>query len=87
MTWLTTNAGDTQSVVLNGLRESALSGRNEHVGLFEWSAEPGAAADDPRAWQQSCPGLGYTIGERALRSAYDTMPIGRFRTEYLCQIR
>jgi hypothetical protein len=86
MTWLTTNAGDSQSVVLNGLRESALSGRNDSVGLFEWSAEDGADTGDPRAWQQACPGLGYTISERAIRTACDSMPIGRFRTEYLCML-
>jgi hypothetical protein len=85
MIWLTTNAGDSRSVVLNSLRESALSGRSDSIGLFEWSAEPGSALDDVKAWQAANPGLGYTISERALRSAYDAMPASRFRTEYLCQ--
>jgi hypothetical protein len=82
---LTTNAGDSQSVVLNGLRESALSGRSADIGLFSWSAEPGADPLDVRQWRQANPGLGFSISERAIRAAYDTMPIARFRTEYLCQ--
>ena len=44
---LTTNAGDSQSVVLNGLRESATSGRSPDIGYFSWSAEPGADPLDP----------------------------------------
>ena len=82
---LTTNAGDSQSVVLNGLRESATSGRSPDIGYFSWSAEPGADPLDPAQQRQANPGLGYSISERAIRAAYDTMPIGRFRTEYLCQ--
>lgn len=82
---LTTNAGDSQSVVLNGLRESALSGRARDIGYFSWSAEPGADPLDPQQWRQANPGLGFSISERAIRGAYDTMPIGRFRTEYMCQ--
>jgi len=85
MILLTTNAGDSQSVVLNGLRESALSGRSPDTGLFSWSAEPGADPLDVQAWRQANPGLGYSVSERAIRSAYGTMPIGRFRTEYMCQ--
>jgi len=81
---LTTNAGDSQSVVLNGLRESALSGRSDDIGYFSYSAEPGADPLDVQQWRQANPGLGYSISERAIRAAYDTMPIGRFRTEYMC---
>lgn len=79
------NAGDDESVVLNHLREAALSGADGSIGLFEWSAEDGCALDDPRAWAQANPGLGHTVTEQAIRSALATDPPGTFRTEVLCQ--
>jgi hypothetical protein len=79
------NAGDDQSTVLNHLRESALAGRDESIGLFEWSAPDGCDLDDPAAWAQANPGLGYTISEQAIRSALSTDPPATFRTEVLCQ--
>lgn len=79
------NAGDDQSVVLNSLRSSALSGEDESLGLFEWSAPDGCGIDDPAAWQAAIPGLGYTVSEQVIRSAMMTDPAAVFRTENLCQ--
>lgn len=80
------NAGDDQSVVLNDLREKAQAGADETLGLFEWSAEPGCALDDPVAWAQANPSLGHgRLTERAIRSSMLTDPPAVFRTEVLCQ--
>lgn len=79
------NAGDLNSVVLNELREKALAGTNDSFGLFEWSAPDGCELDDPNAWAQGCPGLGYTVDEDAVRMALATDPPATFRTEILCQ--
>lgn len=79
------NAGDDESVVLNQLRETALAGVDPTIGIFEWSAEDGCDLDDPRAWAQGSPGLGYTISERAIAGALATDPPNVFRTEVLCQ--
>lgn len=79
------NAGDDQSVVLNSLRETALAGTDDTLGVFEWSAPDGCDLDDPEAWAQANPGLGHTVTEQAIRSAMLTDPPAVFRTETLCQ--
>lgn len=55
------------------------------LGLFEWSAAPGADPGDRAAWAQANPSLGYTITERAVRSAFNSDPKDVFLTECLCQ--
>jgi hypothetical protein len=79
------NAGDDESVVLNALRDAALSARDPTIGLFEWSAEDGCELDDTRAWAAANPGLGHTVSEAAIRTAMSTDPPAVFRTEVLCQ--
>ena len=83
--WCMSNAGDDESVVLNQLREAALSGRDPSIGLFEWSAPDNCELDDEEAWRQANPGLGYTVSEAAIRTALTTDPPNVFRTEVLCQ--
>lgn len=83
--WAMSNAGDDESVVLNQLRDAALAGRDPSIGIFEWSGADGCELDDPRAWAQANPGLGYVISEQAIRSALATDPPEVFRTEVLCQ--
>jgi hypothetical protein len=85
LTLCTSNAGDDRSVVLNGLREAALSGRDDSIGLFEWSAPDGCDLDDPAGHQQANPGLGHLITSRAIQSALGTDPPEVFRAEVLCQ--
>ena len=63
---------------LDGLEDDTL-------GVFEWSAAPGAKITDPEAWAQANPSLGYYITERAIRSALATDTENDFRTEVLCQ--
>lgn len=83
--WAMSNAGDDESVVLNQLREAALAGRDESIGIFEWSAPDGCELDDPAAIAQANPGLGHIIGMPAITSARATDPPGVYRTEVLCQ--
>lgn len=84
-TWAFSNAGDDESVVLNHLREAALSGRDPSIGLFEWSGEDGCELDDREAWQQANPSLGHLLPESSLKSSLATDPPEVFRTEVLCQ--
>jgi len=83
------NAGDDVSVVLNHLRDLGLEtvdgGGDPSVGIFEWSAPEGCDLDDPDAWAQANPSLGFTITDDAIRSARATDPEWIFRTEVLCQ--
>lgn len=82
--WCMSNAGDDESVVLNSLRESALSGREPSIGLFEWSGPDNCELDDWDAIRQANPGLGHTVSEAAIRTALAGPPTV-FRTEVLCQ--
>ena len=93
------NAGDPDSVVLRQLREQAISfidGTKSGdyggdvdaatLGLFEWSAEDGAATNDLEALAQANPALGYGyLTERALMSNRQTFPESKFRSECMCQ--
>lgn len=58
---------------------------DDSLGIFEWSAPPGCAMDDPDGWAAANPSLGYSITVRAIRSALKTDPEWIFRTEVLCQ--
>lgn len=79
------NAGDDESVVLNHLRETALSDVDDSLGIFEWSAPDGCPIDDEEGWVQANPGLGYTVREASIRASLTTDPPEVFRTEILCQ--
>lgn len=83
--WCMSNAGDDESVVLNQLRDAALSGNDPSICLLEWSAPEDCALDDEQAWAQANPGLGFTVSAAAIRSAMATDPPAVFRTEVLCQ--
>lgn len=85
--WAYSNAGSATSVVLNKLRERALgaiAGADDNIGWFEWSAKPGAAIDDPEAWCQANPSLGYTIDVDNIKATLNDPP-AIVRTEVLCQ--
>jgi hypothetical protein len=81
----TTNAGDDESVVLNQLHDAALSGRDDSIGVFEWSAVPNCELDDRAGWQAANPGLGYTVSEASIGTAMISDRPEDFRTEVLCQ--
>lgn len=88
------NAGDPDSIVLRQLRAQAMGNRlnfggevdSSTLGLFEWSAEEGAATDDMQALAQANPALGYgRLTERALLANRQTFPEAKFRAECMCQ--
>ena len=93
------NAGDPDSIVLRQLRSQAIAliegttagdfGGDvdaSTLGLFEWSAEDGAATDDLEQLAQANPALGYGyLTERALMSNRQTFPENKFRSECMCQ--
>lgn len=88
--WITSNAGDAGSVVLNRLRDQALAaiaapGTDPTVGYWEYSADPRLSVDDPAAWQQANPAVGHTITGRTLAAAVRRDPPEVVRTELLCQ--
>jgi phage terminase large subunit-like protein len=79
------NAGDAYSVVLNDLRERALSYPSPTLGWYEYSAPPHCKVDDRNAWAMANPSLGILIDEETLEEAVATNPINNTRTEMLCQ--
>lgn len=84
-TWLTSNAGDAFSTVLNGLRERALENPPKTFGFYEYSAAPHCGIWDREGWAQANPALGYTVTEETLEESVATSPIENTRTEMLCQ--
>jgi hypothetical protein len=84
--WCMSNAGSDNSVVLNQLRDAAITGRDPSIGLFEWSAEDGCELGDWQQIRQANPSLGRIPGmARAIQTALGTDPPDVYRTEVLCQ--
>ena len=83
------NAGDDRSVVLNHLYAQGLQtldgGGDERLGLFSWSAPPGADVLDVDAWEQANPSLGWTMAPETIASDAASEPEWVFRTEVLCE--
>ena len=84
-TYVTSNAGDAFSTVLNSLRDRALSYPSQTLGWYEYSAGQHSKLTDKKAWAQANPSLGFTITEAALLEAFGTSSAEKFRTEHLCQ--
>lgn len=93
--WAITNQGDSQSVVLDSLRNEALryieTGEGDpRLGLFEWSAPAGSDPTDVRALAMANPQLGDTIlldsiiGEAMRAKAAGGEELATFRTEVMC---
>jgi phage terminase large subunit-like protein len=86
--WLTSNAGDAKSVLLNQIRTRALhkieNNTDDDIAYWEWSAEPGLKLSDRKGWIQSNPALGHTITEDVLQARMGDDPTV-IQTEMLCQ--
>lgn len=97
--WAITNQGDEKAVVLDSLRGEVVDEDGElrplgeidrRLGLFEYSARPGSAADDPLALAAANPNLGRRIelddlladARRAIRNGGEEL--ATFLTEILC---
>jgi phage terminase large subunit-like protein len=90
-TFLTSNAGDHFSSVLNSLVERAKDYPPETFGYYEYSAPQYCKIDlsIDSFWRDavapSNPALGYTITKESIEEAIATNPIEQTRTETLCQ--
>jgi phage terminase large subunit-like protein len=90
-TFLTSNAGDHFSSVLNGLVERAKDYPPETFGYYEYSAPQYCKIDisSEAFWRDavapSNPALGFTITKESIEEAIATNPIEQTRTETLCQ--
>lgn len=88
-TWVTSNAGDAHSTVLNELRSRALTNVDPSVGWWEWSAGmTDVNVDSAEFWDavyQANPALGHMIDEDVIRQAAVTDSHAAFVTETLCE--
>lgn len=82
--WVTSNAGDAHSIVLNKMRANAISLNDPKLLWMEWSADPNLPLTDKRAWYQANPALGHLIDETVIETAAKTDTPEAFRTESLC---
>jgi phage terminase large subunit-like protein len=86
--WITSNAGDITSILLNQLRARALhkieNDTDDDIAYYEWSAEPGLKLADRKGWVQANPALGHTITENVLQARMNDDPVV-IQTEMLCQ--
>jgi phage terminase large subunit-like protein len=82
--WITSNAGDAHSDVLNKMRSNALASNDPKLLWLEWSADPTLAITDKRGWYQANPALGHLIDETVIETAAKTDTPESFRTESLC---
>jgi hypothetical protein len=83
-TWAMSNMGGDEAVVLNRLRDRALSEADPQLAIFEWSAPEGCELSDRQAWAQANPALGHLFGESSIESAL-AGPAEVVRAETLCQ--
>lgn len=89
--WFISNMGDDRSVVLNALRDQALEGLDDRMGIFEWSSPEGMAATDPEALAMANPNLGRRIpldalmGEALRAEAAGGEQLASFLTEVHCR--
>jgi phage terminase large subunit-like protein len=82
--WWASNAGDPDSVVLNGLRARGLEG-DPSLAWMEWSADPALPDDSTEAWAQANPSLGSLIDEERIAHLHATLTPEAFQTEVLCR--
>lgn len=83
-TYITSNAGDANSTVLNDLRARALMFESPRLGWYEWSAPPNSSVHDVSAWQAANPALGHTVSLEALKDAAARDTPEAVKTEMLC---
>lgn len=81
-TWVTSNAGDDSSTVLNELRQRALTFTSDRLGWYEWSAGSNDIWDIEN-WKMANPALGHTISVEALEESAKFDNPDAFRTESL----
>lgn len=60
---------DNEGDVFRRIRDSALKGTDPRVSWMEWSAPEDASMDDPSAWAQANPAMGYRLTEMTIRDS------------------
>lgn len=89
--WALSNAGGSESIVLNDMRDLAVEQGDPLLGYFGWTAPPGADVRDVGALLQANPSTGHNgvpvevllaEGEAALRVG--GLKLAGFRTEKMC---
>jgi hypothetical protein len=89
--WMISNQGDDRSEVLNTLRDQAIEGLDDRLGVFEWSSPEGMEATDPEALAMANPNLGRRIdldalmGDAKRAQAKGGMQLASFLTEVHCR--
>jgi hypothetical protein len=84
------NEGTAASVVLDMLRDEAISGKNRRTGIFAWQAPEGARPDDPDAITAANPNVGIRIelddllAEGIAAGAAGGERLTEYQTEVLC---
>lgn len=80
------NAGDSDSVVLNDLRRRGMEAQEARFAYLEWSSDPLRALDDREGWAEANPALGHgRLTEESLAYWYANRPGPSFETENLCR--
>lgn len=89
--WMISNMGDERSVPLNAIRDQAISGQDQRLGIFEWSSVDGMDADDLEALAMANPTLGHRIeidsiiGDARRAKAAGGEQLTKFLTEVHCR--
>ena len=88
--WGISNMGDQESIVLNhfidaGESAIALGDTETDIGLFSYSAAPGADLTDRDAWRQANPSVGWIPGfTESTLEGKSKLPPTVFRPEHMC---
>jgi hypothetical protein len=77
------NAGDSDSVVLNDIRRRAET--DPALAYLEWSASPERTLGDREGWAEANPALGITIQHDTLEDFHRSLPAPVWETEHLCR--
>jgi hypothetical protein len=67
------STGYPDSEILWSLVERGRAGGDESLAYFEWAADPALAMDDPQAWAQANPALGYRLTARKIAAEWRSM--------------
>lgn len=88
--FLISNQGDDSSVVLDSIRQSAIDGVDERMGILEYSSPEGSRPDDVEALAYANPNLGRRIsvpallGDAARAMKSGGAELAGFQTEIMC---
>lgn len=84
--WLTSTMGTDRSVYLNRKvdtgRHAVATDKGSGIAYFEWSIPDEADIENPEAWWEYMPALGWTISENVIAHAFETMEEAEWRRAY-----